>query len=85
MTLTASQLKVLSASIFHYFRAMDNPPAQEMFIPIAAIRPDKKEKNTFFATIRYVIEYCGRKENSVRIKFNVDDTGRFLNNTWQYV
>ena len=85
MNLSIPQLKIISASLFHFFRAMDNPPANDMFIPVAAIKPDKSEKNTFYATIRYVIEYCGRKENSVRIKFKVDDSGRFLNNTWSYV
>lgn len=84
-TLNVAQLKVLSSSIYHYFRSLDTPPATEMFIPIAAIKPDNRDKGVFYASIRYVVDYCGKKENSVRIKFKVDDSGRFLNSSWYYV
>jgi hypothetical protein len=85
MNYSKAVLQVLSASIFHHFRGKDNPPADEIFVPLAAIKEDKKDKNTLYATVRFIVNYCGRKEHSVRIKFQVDDRGRFLANTWSYV
>ncbi len=83
MHLSRPQLKVLASTMFHYFRGLDRPPADEIFIPIEAIH--KEDQNTYHATVRFIVDYCGRKVHSVRIKFDVDNTGRFLPSTWQYV
>ena len=85
MNLTIPALKVLAANLFQYFRGLDRPAADEIFIPLATIKPDKSSDNTLYATLRYVVEYCGRKEHKVRIKFNVDAAGRFITNSWSYV
>ncbi|WP_395000735.1 hypothetical protein, partial [Acinetobacter sp.] len=78
-SLSTPQVKVLCMSLFHFFRGLDTPPAKEIFIPAGAIKPVRGEDNSFFATLRYLVEYCGPKEHSVRIKFKVDPQGRFLN------
>lgn len=85
MHLSTAQLKQISASLFQFFRSKDRPPANEMKIPISSIRAERGSVNTFFATIIYIVEYCGKKEHTVRIKFKVDTTGKFLNETWSYV
>lgn len=83
MTLNIPQIKSLAVSIYQFFRNRDNPPADRMLV--AQIKADKKERNAFFATIHYAVEYCGKKEHSVRVRFLVDDQGRFRNDTWSYV
>lgn len=84
MKLSRPQLKVLSAAIYHHFKGLDNPAADEIYVPLEAIKADD-EPNTYQATVRFVIDYCGRKVHSVRILFSVDPVGRFLANTWKYV
>ena len=83
--LALDQLKKLSTSLYHFFRSMDNPPADEMLVPISQIRPHHKESNTYFANITYVVNYCGKKENTVRVKFKVDDNANLVKQGWHYV
>lgn len=85
MQLNTPQLKVLASKLFHHFRMLDgDKPADEMIIPIGMIRPDKKEKNTFYATIKYEVNYCGLKKHEVRVKFNTDDHGALVTKSCQY-
>jgi hypothetical protein len=85
LKLSIAQLKVLSAAIYHYFYKQDNPPADKIDVPVDAMRADRDEQDVYYATIRFIIDYCGRKTHSIRIKFNIDDKGRFLTDTWEYV
>ncbi len=78
-------LKLLAAEIYHYFHKLDNPPADEIFVPVDIIREDKDEPNGFHATVRFVTNYAGRKVHSIRVKFKVDEKGRFLTQTWKYI
>lgn len=83
-TLPTATLKVIATSIYHHFRVLDNPPADKIEVPIGAMKEDRKEKGTVYATVRFIKEWCGRREHSIRIKFNIDEKGRFLSNTWSY-
>lgn len=83
MALSTSGLKFLANDIFQHFKSLDNPPADEIFVPIEQIHPSKD--NTYTAVVRFVVDYAGRKVNSVRIKFAVDTRGCFIKNSWNYV
>lgn len=85
--LNKAQLKNLSSAIYYYFKQQDNPPADEYVVPVDAIKPDREEQDVYYATVRFVIEWCKgqRKTHTIRIRFKVDDVGRFLTKTWEYV
>lgn len=85
MNLTTPLLKLLASEIYHYFHKQDKPPADEIYVPIDIIRPDTEKANTYFATVRFIVDYAGRKVHNIRIKFNVDEKGRFITNSWIYV
>lgn len=83
--LNLAQLRLLSSNLYHYFKDLDTPPADEIVVPVNYIKKDHDEPNTYYSTIRFIVEYCGRKVHNIKIKFNIDEKGRFLNNTWSYV
>lgn len=85
MILSTPLLKLLASEIYQYFHKLDKPPADEIYVPIDIIRRDEEKANTYFATVRFIVDYAGRKVHNVRIKFNVDEKGRFMNNSWNYV
>ena len=85
MKLAPAQLKVLASSLFYYFRNLDRPPADEIYVPVDAIKPDRDEQNCYYATVRFVVNYCGRKVHSTRIKLHIDNNGRFIPSNWSYV
>ncbi len=85
MILKSQHLKLLASDIFYYFHKQDNPPADEIFVPIEIIRKDDVQENCYHATVRFIVECCGRKVHSVRIKFFIDDKGKFVTTNWNYV
>ena len=85
MKLTPVQLKLLAGDIFHHFLKQDNPPADEIFVPLNQIKADQTSPDTFTGIVRFIKECVGRKVHSVTIKFKVDPRGRFLTNSWTYV
>jgi hypothetical protein len=82
--LTTPKLRLLSAAIAGHFHKLDTPPADELYVPIELIYADSEQANTFYATVRYIVIWGKRKVHSVRIKFQIDPSGRFLENTWSY-
>lgn len=84
MKLETAYLKLLASDIYKYFHHLDSPPADEIHVPIDLMQEDKKTKGNYYATVRYVVNCAGRKVNSVRINFAIDEKGRFLTNTWKY-
>lgn len=85
MTLSLPQLKLLSADIFQFFNGVDEPPADEIYVPVDLIHAVKNSPNTFTATVRFIVNYAGRKVHSIRIKFNIDARGQFLVDSWKYI
>lgn len=85
MKLEIPYLKLLAGDIYRFFNQQDNPPADEIHVPVDLMQEDKKNKDHYYATVRYVINCAGRKVHSVRINFAIDEKGRFLTNTWKYV
>jgi hypothetical protein len=85
MKLQGPQLKALSSSLFSYFRSQDDPPADEIYVPVENIRQDEGGEDVYHATIRFIVNYCGRKVHNVRIKFKIDSVGRFIPKTFQYI
>ncbi len=83
--LSRPQLKTLASSIYYYFQGRDKPAAELTVVPIDAIKQSSEGANIYHATVRYIVNYCGRKTHSVRIKFQVDDNGRFVTKGWTYV
>ena len=77
--------KLLASEIFHYFNRQDNPPADEIYVPVEIIREDTESENCYHATVRFIVDYGGRKVHNIRIKFNVDSKGRFIANSWKYL
>jgi hypothetical protein len=85
MKLTKPQLQTIATSIFRYFHAEDEPPADEIFVPTDAIRPDEDVAGVLTATVRFVTHYCVRKVHSIKIKFKLDQFGRFDSSTYEYI
>ena len=75
---------MLATDIFQYFHRLDNPPADEIFVPADHIKYNK-EDGVYNAVVRFVTNYCSRKVHNIRISFSVNDKGRFITNTWKYV
>lgn len=80
---TLATYKLLASDIYQFFHQSDHPPADEIYVPVDIMR--KVNENTFDATIRFIVDYCGRKVHNIRIRFNVDSKLRFLNNSWRYL
>jgi hypothetical protein len=82
--LTVPELKLLSANIYHHFRKIDAPhEADDIFVPIDSIKYNKDE-NRMYASVRFAVDWCGRKQHSIRIKFSLDDKKRFMPESWSY-
>ena len=84
MKLTKPQLQTIATSIFRFFHAADEPPADEIFVPTDAIRVDEDDPTVLNATVRFVTHYCVRKVHSIKIKFRLDNFGRFDSNSFTY-
>lgn len=80
-----TKARFLSHDLHTHFHRLDHPPADELHVPVDLIREDAKEKDTYVATLRYIVNYGGRKVHSVRIKFNTDAKGKFIPSSWHYV
>lgn len=80
---TSAMYKLLASDIYQYFHRQDNPPADEIYVPIEIMK--KVNDVTYEATVRFIVDCCGRKVHSVRIRFNVDPKFRFIPNTWRYL
>ena len=80
---TVAMLRLLASDIYQYFLHQDHPPADEIYVPIDIIK--KVNESTYDATIRFIVDYCGRKVHNVRIRFNIDNKFRFVNNSWRYL
>lgn len=85
MTLNLAQLRALATNIYLYFHKLDDPAADEIFVPVEHMKIDDEDITSYHATVRFVVNYCGRKVHNIRIKFKVDDKGRFLKNTFEYL
>lgn len=57
--------------------------ADDIYVPIDSIKFDKRD-NLVYATVRFVVEYCGRKQHSIRIKFPLTDKKKFNPEDWSY-
>lgn len=85
MKLTPAQYKLLSASIYTYFNRQDDPPADEIYVPVDLIRQEEDEEDYYTAVVRFVTNYCGRKVHSIKIRFQIDERGRFQQKTFKYL
>jgi hypothetical protein len=77
--------QLLSSQIYKHFRAVDNPPADEIHVPVEKMKPVAGEPGFFTAVICFVVDYCGRKHHTVTIKFGTDTNNKFITNNWTYV
>ena len=85
MKLTTAQLQLLASNLYQYYRQLDNPPADEISIPIEAIKQDQTDQTTYYAIIKFAITWCKEKKtNTIRIRFKIDDKGRFIRDTIKY-
>lgn len=84
MKLSKNQLKKLSKSIHRAFIEDDNPPADELRVPVEAIKPDKRNGG-FTALLKYTVNYCGRKTHTVRINFKPTQDLLFAKTDWHYL
>lgn len=75
--------KLLASDIYKYFNQQDHPPADEIFVPVDIMR--KVNNVTYDATVRFIVDYGGRKVHNIRIRLTVDEKGRFITNNWHYL
>jgi hypothetical protein len=85
MKLNTTYLKLVANDIYQHFHSLDNPPADEIHVPVELMEPSRKEPDTYTAIIKFVVDYCGKRTHTVRIKFAIDPKGRFIRNSWNYV
>jgi len=84
MKLTTPQFKTLATAIYRFFHSQDTPPADEIYVPLDNIKQGDNE-DSCIATVRFVTNYCSRRVHSVRIKFNIDQKGRFIPKSYRYI
>jgi len=85
MKLLRTQAQALATSIFRYFHAQDEPAADEIYVPVEAIRPEPDgEEGFYIATVRFVTNYCVRKVHSIKIRFKLNQHGTFDSKSFQY-
>lgn len=73
--LPVAQLKSLATQLYQHFHKQDDPPADEIYVPIDLIKADDEAENSFFATVRFITTYVERKVHSIRIKFKLEGDG----------
>ncbi len=83
--MNSAQNKLLARDLYVHFNALDDPPADEIHIPVEKIIPDRDDKEFITALIRYVVNYNGRLVHSVRVRFKVDEKLKLLPDTLQYI
>ena len=83
--LSPPQVQLLSTSIYRYFYAQDEPPADEIFVPKDAIKEDYEGGGYLNAVVRFVSHWCGRKVHSIKIKFLPDSSGKINAKTIEYI
>lgn len=76
-------LKLLANDVCQYFISLDRPPADKVYVPVESLKPLKD--NNYIGVVRFIMDYCGRKVHTVRIKFTADEKGRFIPASWKYV
>ena len=84
LRLDYSGKRMLASEIHAFFIKKDNPPADQLLVPVDEIKQSKKNPNLFYATMQYIVECCGTKTHFVNIRFYVDDKGRFIPNSFNY-
>lgn len=80
---TLALYKLLANDIYQYFVSQDDPPADEIYVPVEIFK--KVNDTTYDATVRFIVDCCGRKVHNVRIRFNIDNKFRFISSTWRYL
>ena len=84
MKLNNIELTLLANDIHQYFNRLDHPPADEIKVPLNQIESSWKD-DSYVALVRFIVNFCGIKTHTVRIKLNVDNKGRFITSNWHYI
>lgn len=85
--LSLPERTVLATHLHNYFKHKDSPPADQVIVPADYIRPVKEDDSTYTAIVKFIVYWCNdnKKTNTIKVRFKVDQTGRFLANSWAYV
>lgn len=73
--LPVAQLKAVATQLYQHFHRADDPPADEIYVPIDLIKADDEAESSFFATVRFITTYVERKVHSIRINFQLENNG----------
>ena len=74
--LPVAQLKGIATQLFQHYHRLDDPPADEIYVPIDLIKMNENAENSYFATVRFITTYVVRKVHNIRINFQLDSAGR---------
>lgn len=79
------QLKGIATQLGQHFYRQDDPPADEIYVPIELVKLDDEKSNSYFATVRFITTYAERKVHSIRINFQLDPLGKADLKTIKYI